>query len=331
MPYGRPTLMDGYMELREAGGTSDFPSLLGNIMGRKLIDWAQSVPQEWRRYVAITEASDFRPQTSVLGYEAEDLLPIGEEGAYQDSILADAYFTWVLGTYGRAFSINRNVIINDDLGYIKQQPRRWGRAAGRKIATFVPQTLLEGNGLAFDGEALFSSAHANEHTGGGAAFGSTALQTGITGMRKQTVLGVFHSTTPKFILIPPELEFAAKQLIASTLLIAAAGSAPATGEITTIGNKNVMEDIVDIVIDPFLTDTNAWYLFADPADTPALFVGFLNGKQTPDLLVEAPVMQNVAGGTDPYEFEFDVLRYKVRYDFGGAVGLPWGVHRFNPS
>jgi len=29
------------------------------------------------------------------------------------------------------------VIINDDIGYIRKQPQRWGRSAARSIATFV--------------------------------------------------------------------------------------------------------------------------------------------------------------------------------------------------
>src|SRR5450756_864370 len=158
----RTTLLQDYYELRESGSTSDFPNLLGNVMYRSLIDWAKTVPDAWRQYAAIGDLTDFRPATRIVGYEAEDLLPVGEDGVYQDSKLADAAYTVQLGTYGRAFSINRNVIINDDLGYIKMQPKRAGRAAGRNIGKFAAQTLLEGNGNCFDGNPLFDAAtHGN--------------------------------------------------------------------------------------------------------------------------------------------------------------------------
>lgn len=320
----RQTLLDDYLELREAGSTSDFPNILGNVMYRRLIDWAQSVPQVWREYVSITEAPDKRPQTAMVGYESEDLLPIGEEGEYQDSVLGDASFTWQVGTYGRAFSINRDVILNDDMGYIRQQPKRFGRAATRTLSKWVSNSLLEANGTAFDGTALFHANHNNLLVNGTTGlFNSTNLQDVITNMRNQTVLNNFYAATPRKLVIPAALEFSAKQLINSALILAV-GTA---GTVTTMGNTNVLQNALDIVVDPFLTSTNAWYVFADPNDIPAFLVGFLNGKQTPDLLIEKPVMTNAAGGDDPYEYVYDVMRYKVRYEWGGAAGLWWGASK----
>jgi hypothetical protein len=326
----RTTLLQDYYELRESGSTSDFPNILGNVMYRRMLDWAQNVPAVWRSYTAIGDLADFRPATTIIGYEAEDLLPIGEEGAYQDSKLADAAFTIQLGTYGRAFSINRNVIINDDLGYIRQQPKRFGKSAARSIAKFVAQTLLEGNGLCFDGVALFDAAHGNLTTTGG-TFGMEAMKTGILAMRNQTVLGVNQTVEPKILLTPPGMEFEARAILNSSIIIAAGGDATTGVQPIIMGNKNVLEQALTLVMDPFLTDTNAWYILADPDDTPVVATAFLNGKQTPDLLVERPVMYNVAGGDDPYEFEYDVMRYKVRYDYGGAAAIWWGGHKFNPS
>jgi hypothetical protein len=327
--YRRQTLLDDYAELRESGSTSDFPNILGNVMYRRLIDWAQSVPQVWRQYVSITEAPDLRPQTAMVGYESEDLLAIGEEGQYQDSVLGDAAFTWQIGTFGRAFSINRNVILNDDMGYIRQQPRRFGRAATRTLSQWVARSLVEANGLAFDAVALFDTNTHNNNVVSGTLglFNSTNIQTAITTMRNQTVLNNYYSATPKFLLLPPNLEFSARQIINSALIVAVG----TTGTVTQIGNANVLQNYLDIVVDPFLTKTDAWYVFADPNDVPAFLVGFLNGKDTPDLLIEKPVTTNVAGGDDPYEFDFDVMRYKVRYEWGGAPGLWWGASRVAAS
>ncbi len=325
----KTTLLQDYAALRESGTTADFPAILGNVMYRSLIDWAKSVPDAWRSYSAIGDLSDFRPATRVIGYEAEDLLDVGENGAYIDSMLADASYTVRLGTYGRAFSINRRVIINDDLGYIKKQPQRFGRAAGRSIATFVSQTLLEGNGNTFDSNALFDAAnHANLTTGAGSAISSANIQSGITALQKQTVLGVLHTVLAKWLLVPPALQWTARQILNSAIVVAAAGTAPATGAITTVGNVNVLQGALGLIIDPFLSSATAWYILADPADVPVLDVGFLNGKQTPDLLVEKPNLQNISGGDDPYELEFDTLNYKVRYDYGGATALWWGGQKF---
>jgi hypothetical protein len=98
--------------------------------------------------------------------------------------------------------------------------------------------------------------------------------------------------------------------------------------VTQIGNANVLQGLLGIIVDPFLTSTTAYYVIADPADVPIVDVGFLQGKQTPDLLVELPTMQNLAGGNDPFNYEFDTLHYKVRYDYGGATSLWWGGYKF---
>ena len=325
----RTTLLQDYYELKESGSTSDFPNILGNVMYRSLIDWAQSVPDVWRQYVAIGDLTDFRPATRIIGFESEDLLPVGEEGVYQDSRLADAAYQVQLGTYGRAFSINRQVIINDDLGFIRQQPKRFGRASARSIAKFVAQTLLESNPNTYDGNPLFHSSHANVSAGGANdALGfqnGQNLQTGFVAMSNKTIGGVYHTVQPKFLLIPPALQFTARQILNSQVIIVA-GSNAATP--TIFGNTNVVSGLLTPIIDPFLTNQTAYYMLADPMDTPILDIAFLNGKQTPDLLVERPQMTNLAGGDDPYEFEFDTMRYKVRYDYGGAASLWWGGYKF---
>lgn len=97
----RTRLLDDYYELRESGSTSDFPNILGNLMYRSLIDWARTVPDVWRSYSAIGDATDFRPLTRIIGNEAEDLIQVLEDGNYVDSKLGDAKYQVQLNTYGR--------------------------------------------------------------------------------------------------------------------------------------------------------------------------------------------------------------------------------------
>lgn len=325
----RTTLLQDYETLKESGSTSDFPNILGNVMYRSLIDWYKNVPAVWRQYSAIGDAMDFRPQTRIVGYESEDLQKVEEDGVYLDSKLADAAYTVTVQTYGRAFSINRNVIINDDLGYIKQQPKRFGRSAARFLATFVAQTLLENNGNTFDGNALFNSGtHFNLSTGAGSAISATNIEAGIASMQDQTVLGVFQAVQPTLLLTHPQLQWKARQILNSAIIVAAGGDSTASTASQQFGNLNVLQGALGIAIDPFLTSQTAYYVLADPADVPILDVVFLAGKQTPDLLIERPTMMNLAGGDDPWEYEFDIMKYKVRLDVGGATSLWWGGYKF---
>lgn len=325
----RTRLLDDYYELRESGSTSDFPNILGNLMYRSLIDWARTIPDVWRSYSAIGDATDFRPLTRIVGNEAEDLVQVLEDGGYVDSKLGDAKYQVQLNTYGRAFSINRNVVINDDLGYIKQQPKRFGKSAARSIANFGAVTLLEGNGTTFDGVALFHATHANLDTGAGSVISSANIQKGISGLQDQTVLNTFISVAAKWLLVPTQLQWTARQILNSAIIVATGGDATIGVAAIQLGNKNVLDGALGLVIDPFLASATGYYVLADPSDVPVIDIVFLNGKQTPDLLIEKPTYMNLAGGDDPYEYEYDILRYKVRYDYGGATSLWWGGYKFN--
>lgn len=322
------TLLQDYHELRESGSTGDFPGLMGNFMYRSLIDWAKAIPAAWRNYAPVGSLTDFRPATRIVGYESEDLLQVDENGGYVDSKLADASYTVQVGTFGRAFSISRKVIINDDLGFIKQQPKRFGRAAARSIAAFISRTLLEGNGNTFDSNPLFDTTnHLNHDTGAPSALSAANIQKAIVALSTQTVLGNFQQVMAKWLLVPPALQYTAKQILNSALIVAVGNSTVNTP--IQIGNGNPLENALNIVIDPYLTSATAWYVLADPNDVPILDVVFLQGRDTPDLLIERPIMMNLAGGDDPYEYEFDILRYKVRYEYGGATALWWGAYKFD--
>ena len=64
---------------------------------------------------------------------------------------------------------------------------------------------------------------------------------------------------------------------------------------------------------PYLRgDENNYYLSAQPGDVEGIEIGFLNGKEDPELLVQdQPTVGNV--------FVYDTIRYKVRHEYGGAV------------
>ena len=61
-----------------------------------------------------------------------------------------------------------------------------------------------------------------------------------------------------------------------------------------------------------LTDANDWCTAADPADIPGIEVGFLDGREEPELFVQDT--PNVGS-----MFAADKLTYKIRHIYGGAV------------
>jgi hypothetical protein len=98
------------------------------------------------------------------------------------------------------------------------------------------------------------------------------------------------------------------------------------------GNMNPLAGIIPndaVVYDPYLSDANDWYLFADPARVPAFAVGFLNGQEQPQVFLKNPEVRTAlgGGGQDPYTFELDSIDFKVRMDFGVAAVDPRGAYR----
>jgi hypothetical protein len=310
--------------LAESAGVDDFANILGSQMNRTLLNAYRGVNQPWRQYTKQSEVNDFRTNDRIMGSEAEDLLPLGPGGAgpYQDSRLTEQKYSIRASTKGRAFSITRHALINDDLNYLRDQPARFGRAAARTLTKEVVNTVLEGNLPAYDGQALFHVNHGNLLTGAAPASSLTAanLNTARIAIQKSRFEGEFTGLQPKYLIVPPELEVTARTLLNSDWI-----PAPGTG----IGNINPFQNSLELIVDQWLTSATAWYVAADPAEAPAIDVAFLPGRQQPDLLVQKPEYRFVVGGgEDEYMHgEFDELRYAVRYDWGIAVAMWQGIFK----
>jgi hypothetical protein len=76
---------------------------------------------------------------------------------------------------------------------------------------------------------------------------------------------------------------------------------------------NALRDAFDPQVSPYLRgDENNYYLSANPSDIEGIEVGFLNGREDPEILVQdQPTVGDV--------FVYDTIRYKVRHEYGGAV------------
>lgn len=308
--------------LAESAGVDDFANILGSSMNRTLRNAYSSVNQPWRQYTMQSEVSDFRNNDRIMGSEAEDLLPLGPGGTgpYQDSKLTEQKYSIRASTKGRMFSITRQALINDDLNFLKNQPERFGRAAARTLTKEVVQTVLEGNLNAYDGTALFHTNHSNLLTGGGSTLTAANINTARVAIQRSRFEGEFTGLTAKYLVVPPPLETTARTILNSDWI-----PAPGTG----IGNINPLQNSLTLIVDQWLTSDTAWYVFADPAQAPAIDVAFLPGRQEPDLLVQRPEYLMVAGGgQDPYlHGEFDELRYAVRYDYGIATAMYQGAYK----
>ncbi len=76
---------------------------------------------------------------------------------------------------------------------------------------------------------------------------------------------------------------------------------------------NAIYNAAEVMASPYLRgDVNNYYLTANKSEAEFIELGFLNGKEEPEILVQdSPTAGNV--------FVYDVTRYKVRHEYGGVV------------
>lgn len=317
----RKTLLGMYHELKESGTTSDFPLLLANVMHKILIDKFKGANSPWKQYTLQSDLNDFRAADRVILNEAPDLLEVAEEGEYSDSKIGDNRYRAQLKTYGRTFSVSRQTVINDDLEGIKRQPARFGRAAGRTLAKAITNAI-EGDGTMYDGKSMFAVSHNNY---GNTALANTsagiqAVSDGMTAIEKATdETGEKIGLTAKYLVVPPDLGDGAMRIVNGQQFMPVSTS----GGTMEVGKAKRLE----VLIEPFFTSTTGWYVMADPNDAPVVEVGFLDGKDTPDLLVKRADAINIAGGEDQWGYDFDEIFYKVRHDWAVARGMYQGIYR----
>ncbi|KZY30539.1 hypothetical protein A3731_00730 [Roseovarius sp. HI0049] len=285
---------------RALHATSDFPAIFADTANRVLREAYDAAPATLRQIARQASARDFRAKTSVQLGEAPTLEKVNEHGEYRAGTMAEAKESYSIDTFGRIVGLSRKAIINDDLSAFTDLSGQLGRAA----ADFEAQQLVDlltANPTMDDGTALFHADHGNL-AGTGGALDADSLAAARLAMRRQTGLsGRPIAVAPKYLIVPPELETTAEQLLA-------------TINPTTTADVNVFGGKLELLVEARLSDTGAWYVAADPAQVPGLEYSYLQGA-------EGPQIEQRAG------FEVDGLEVKIRLDFGAAF-LDWrGVYR----
>lgn len=331
--FGRPVrLLEAYKDwrddtmLEEADGKADFPSFLYGPVRQSVFQGYSKVAPVWKRYARVENAPDFR-ESRIRGLNGlKGIGYVGDQGEYPGLQRSERpAASLIIDTYGGIYSITRQAIRNDDTGeLLNRNPNDLGFAAGNFVAETII-ALIESNPLAPDGTAMFTSGRGNEVT---TALSEDSLADGITWMEDQSDdSGYRVRINPATLAVKTaRMEAIAKRILNSTntgTTVNWTGAAGVGSPVMDKGTINPLMGIlpVDAVVrDPFWSDSNNWYLLADPKDVPAFAVGFLDGKEEPFVGLKDPSVRAALGsGVDPYDFEFDTIDFKVRLDLGVAA------------
>jgi HK97 family phage prohead protease len=296
---------------RRSGGAhslSDFPLLFENAMNRALQARYNIAQASYRKIARQRTYVDFRDHNSVRFGDFPTLQPIQEGGEIKNGTLVEAREKTRVIPYGVSFTVTRQMLVNDSLGGLDRALSTYGdKVMQFEDKTFYAMltsgsanngpTLIEGNAQVF-------AAGRGNLAGSGTVIDVAALDAGRKALRKQTNLdGEPLDITPKIILVSPDKETQAQQLLAP--LQAAQAS-----------NVNPFTATLQIVATARLTG-NPWYLFESPDILPCFEWGLLEGFTAPRLRLESP-------------FGTQGLSVSLEHDFGcGAIDFR-GAYR-NPG
>jgi len=286
-------MIEAMGNLREAS-TSDFADLVGKTSNveHELIKAYDIATPNWRKIVNAIPLRDMKPVTRLRRSDTDRYIAVPEGAEHDQGSFSSYKVTYTPKKYERGVNFTWEMLINDDLGAFRNIGRELGMAAQNTVNDFV-MGFIRNNGTIYDGKGLFHTDHGNI---GGSALSESSLSAAITAMREQkSEKGNTLNIEPGFLLVPSELEFTAKKLVNSALV--PGGS---------LNDVNVLHGMVDVLVEPLLTNAANWYLVAKPSSIATIEMGFLGGRETPEILVKE-------------DFERDVIWYKGRMVFGGAV------------
>lgn len=292
--------------LTEALSSSSFAEILGDSITRRLLDfYNQPNLDQWRKLVTVGSVNDMRTQRRVRFGGYNNLSTVTEGSAYGAlTSPTDEEATYAPSKKGGTEVITMEMIVNDDLGAIRDIPRRLGRAAAQTLHEFVFD-FYKDNAAIYDSVLLFHASHNNLDS---KVFSAANLKNARLQMLKQTDMSNSKrlGITPRYLIVPVDLEHDVFTVLNSIVLPSGAGvAAPSDANYTrTYG--------LEVVSVPYWTDANNWFLSASPMDVPTIEIGFLNGREEPELFVQDEP-------TNGSMFSNDKITYKVRHIYGGAV------------
>jgi hypothetical protein len=275
--------------LAAAWATHSISGILSNTANKFLLAGFDSVESAWRSISAVRSVNDFKTLTSYRLNGGFKFDKVANGGELKNAAASEESRTISADTYGIMTSVTRTDLINDDLGALTAVPQRIGRGGALKLNDVF--------WAAFVDDASFFTAGRGNLRAGSHALSLANLKALATQFRKlEDADGNPVAVTPRILLVPPDLELTAAELMSSSLI--------QSGATTGQPDRNVLAGRYEVVSSVYLSNTTDYYLLASPADLPVMEVAFLNG-------VQSPVVETA-------EADFNVLGIQMRgyFDFG---------------
>jgi len=305
VPASRTEMVHKAMLTAGDGGfsTLSLSNLLGGSADKLLGVAFQEAGATWRSFAKIVDIPNFRSHTIISPYAAGQLEKVPGDGVISHQSLLEDTSSLKIDTYGSMLRLDRQTIINDDLGWLDNIFSIFAVQAARKLSDLVYEVIL-GNAGNF-----FHDDNANYISGAGGALTKATLASAIEKIRKQRD-GASNDLdfVPKVLVVPPELEVIGKEILNSIEVEQTEANTP---------RGNALLKALNLEVESRLSNSakfsnaslTAWYVFCGP-EAGAVNVGFLDGAQGPR--VEFFGLDHIADRLS--------VAYRVYADYGAALG-----------
>lgn len=173
--------------------------------------------------------------------------------------LLEHEFTIVNKDWEVTVAVDRNVLEDDQYGQLKMRIQAMAEEARRHVDQLVFGLLAAGfANPCYDGQAFFSTSHAEGASGTQANKGSAALTAAAYGAARAAMMafqddqGKVMGVVPDTLIVPPPLESPARQILNSDFY-------PESG-MEHVGNP--WKGSARLIVSPYLADANDWFLLA---------------------------------------------------------------------
>lgn len=288
--------------LRANFSTMEMSGIFTNNVNKYMLDGYTKVDDAWRKIAKISRVDDFKVRTGYRMFGGFVFEKLGPDGKIRHADASEASFTNQAETRAKMWTLTRQDQINDDLGALTEGPKALGRGGALALVRDFWTEFMNNS-------TFFVAGNNNVSTGVLAAAGLGAAYNVFRKLKDAK--GEFIMSTPRYLVVPSELEVAAEQLRVATNVIG--------GPTTPVPETNVWAGKFETVASPYLSDTTitgnsavAYYLLADPAEVPVIEVAFLLGQETPTI--------------ETSEADFNTLGISMRgyFDYGVKKQDPQG-------
>lgn len=272
-------------------------------------------PPFYTRFLnVLTSDRSIEQFTQVSGVGLFQLIPEGEAVRY-DSPVQGFDTTFTHKRYGLAMKVSQDVVEDDKFGIVTQRSKALSRSMRETIELQAISVINNGFGTnGYDGVPLFSASHPLVKIGGtqsnllttAADLDPTSVELAFAQYETQKdSSGKLIRVPVKSLMVHPSNRVNAFEIFKS------AGRSDTANRVDN-ALKYQLDGIPDIVVNPYISDSDSWYLFAPPAETG--LVWFWRRKPYTKGWVD-----------DPTEAGHVAMRYKCSYgyyDYMGTFATP---------